>query len=135
MFGYPNDNEAQAYCQSFRMSLIAITLMAFSMHGIAVACAVCLANNSRAGRNSLVHEVYDFDAATAFHDVASARSSFAAPNGPPGPQPAPMTPKPLLSRANTKTGEPASSANSPAPGESPAMASVYYSNPMTNNLG
>lgn len=50
-------------------------------------------------------QVYDFDAASAFHDVSSARSSFAlhagtAPTGPPA------TPKPLLSRANTKTGEP-----------------------------
>lgn len=105
------------------MSLIAITLMAFSMHGIAIACAVCLANNQREGRNSLVHEVYDFDAATAFHDVASARSSFAAPNGT-APPPQSSVPKPLLSRANTKTGE-----TGPAP-ESPIVP--YTSNPMSN---
>ena len=122
MFGYPDENQAGAYCSAFRMSLIAITLMAFSMHGIAIACAVCLANNQREGRNSLVHEVYDFDAATAFHDVASARSSFAAPNGTAPPQSS--VPKPLLSRANTKTGE-----VGPTP-ESPIVP--YTSNPMSN---
>ena len=56
-FGYPDDNQAQAYCSSFRMSIIAITLMAVAMHGIAIACAVCLTNNAREGRESLVHEV------------------------------------------------------------------------------
>lgn len=123
-FGYPNEDEAFAYCQAFRMSLIAITLMAFAMHGIAVACAVCLANNFKAGRDSLVHEVYDFNAATAFHDVASARGSFAAPNDAAGTAP-PAKPKPLLSRANTKTGD-----NNAVP-ESPTIPSVYTANPMT----
>ncbi len=59
-FGYPDDNQAQAYCSAFRMSIIAITLMAVAMHGIAIACAVCLTNNARDGRESLVHEVSIF---------------------------------------------------------------------------
>ena len=127
MFGYPTNHEAIRYCQSFRMSIIAITLMCLSMHGIALSCAICLHFNVTEGRQSLVHEVYDFDAATAFHDVASARSSFAAnPQGSFSAPPAgPVTPKPLLSRANTNTGAPAS-----APAESPTIPSVYTQNPL-----
>lgn len=125
MFGYPSDGQALAYCQSFRMSLIAITMMAFAMHGIAIACAVCIRYNITEGRNSLVHEVYDFDAATAFHDVASARSSFAANPDGSAPPAGPIVPKPLLSRANTNTGAPTTD----SPG-SPTVASVYTQNPL-----
>lgn len=122
MFGYPSEGQALAYCQSFRMSLVAITTMAFSMHAIAVACAICLHYNASEGRSSLVHEVYDFDAATAFHDVASARSSFAANPDGSAPPAGPITPKPLLSRANTLTGTPVA--------ESPTVPSVYTQNPL-----
>ena len=125
-FGYPSDGEALAYCQSFRMSLVAITIMCFAMHGIAAACAVCIRFNAEEGRTSLVHEVYDFDAATAFHDVASARSSFAAAPGT-GATQLPMAPKPLLSRANTQTGA------APATVESPQIPQVYQKNPMAGN--
>ncbi len=103
-----------AYCQAFRMSLVAITCMCFSVHGIAVACAVCLYYNVNEGRGSLEHEVYDFDAATAFHDVASARGSFAA-----APGALPIAPKPLLSVSPV-----------PAAAESPQISSIYTTNPM-----
>jgi hypothetical protein len=127
VFGYPNKDEAFAYCQSFRLSLVAMTGMCFVMHLLAGACAVCITFNADAGRQSLVHEVYDFDAATAFHDVASARSSFAAPNAAQQAAGAGagggLTPKPLLSRASTLTGAPAAA-------DSPATPSAYTANPM-----
>jgi hypothetical protein len=124
VFGYPSEGEALAYCQAFRMSLVAITCMCFSVHGIAVACAICVRYNVTEGRASLEHEVYDFDAATAFHDVASARSSFAAAVGVP-----PVTPKPLLSRANTNTGSPVPNTTDSGH-NSPQIPSIYTANPM-----
>jgi len=120
-FGYPNDDEAMRYCRSFRMSIVSITLMSISMHLIVMACAVTLKYNADSGRESLVHEVYDFDAATAFDRMSEGGT---------------ITPKPLLSRASTLTGEPTgagvtAAATSPGPGGD--MASIYTSNPLTKS--
>lgn len=93
--------------------------MCFAVHMIAIACAVCVRFNLVEGRKSLEHEVYDFDAANAFHDVASARGSFAVP----------IAPKPLLSRANTNQGAPTTGSGS-AHG-TPQLTSVYTSNPLS----
>lgn len=118
MFGYPSDGDAQNYCHAFRLSLVSITTMCVAIHAITISCAVCVRFNVDEGRKSLEHEVYDFDAAAAFHDVASARSSFAA---------APIAPKPLLSRANTNQGAPTDPASASG---TPQMGSVYTTNPL-----
>mmetsp|Transcript_13856 Transcript_13856/g.23079 ORF Transcript_13856/g.23079 Transcript_13856/m.23079 type:complete len:94 (-) Transcript_13856:206-487(-) len=91
------------------------------MHLIVMACAVTLKYNADSGRESLVHEVYDFDAATAFDRMSEGGT---------------ITPKPLLSRASTLTGEPTgagvtAAATSPGPGGD--MASIYTSNPLTKS--
>jgi hypothetical protein len=119
IFGYPSDDDAMSYCHAFRLSLVSITVMCVAMHAVAVAAAVCVRFNQDEGRKSLEHEVYDFDAANAFHDVASARGSFAGQA--PGERP-----KPLLSRANTNTGAPAPTNTSSAHG-TPQLGSVYRS--------
>ena len=34
-FGYPSSHQAEVYCQTFRLSLVAMTVMAFAIFGVA----------------------------------------------------------------------------------------------------
>lgn len=60
-FGYPDIDEAKQYCYSFRLALASSTGLFACMHFLAIACYFMYTQNN--DRDSLVHEVIDFEAA------------------------------------------------------------------------
>lgn len=76
-FGYPNDNEAQIYCNSFRLALASATGFFFINHLITIACYYMVTQNEH--RSSFVHDEIDFDAVA--RDLEIARKSGDAVRG------------------------------------------------------
>jgi hypothetical protein len=67
-FGYPNEDDAAVYCNSFRLALGSATGFFLMMHLIAIACYRMITQNEH--RDSFVHDEIDFDAVARDLDIA-----------------------------------------------------------------
>ena len=73
-FGYPSENQAKVYCNSFRSSLVANFALLIAMHCVTAACYYTLKSND--DRDSMHHPALDFSEEQVNNANAVVRSSI-----------------------------------------------------------
>ena len=75
-FGYPNEDEAKAYCSSFRMAMAGNFGLFITVHLIVIASYFTFQHNEKINRASLVIEAFDPSQYNLPVDNGSFKTSF-----------------------------------------------------------